>query len=86
MRWCHSLTFTIFNPFHPRNLTDKGLRIAEDIALALKATFAPETFQQTEPEFAHRLPRQVDCFNCGSFIIIYTLKVIFESSGRPNIS
>ena len=43
----------------------KELHIAEDFALAVKEAFALETFQQTQLETAHRLPTQIDGFNCG---------------------
>jgi len=81
--WCHALTFTIFNPFHPTNPTNKELHIAEDFALAVKEAFALEAFQQTQPEIAHTLPIQADGFNCGIFIIMYALKIILESSDSP---
>ena len=78
MVWCHALTFTIFNPFHPTNPTDQELHIAENFALAVNEAFALEEFQQTQPEIAHRLPIQADVFNCKIFIIICALKLIFE--------
>ena len=83
--WCHALTFTIFNPFHPTNPTNQELHIAENFALAVKEAFALEEFQQTstQPEIAHTLPIQADGFNCGIFIIIYALKLIFDSSNSP---
>jgi len=67
----------------PSNPTNKELHIAENFALAVKEAFALEEFQQTQPEIAHTLPIQADGFNCGIFIIIYALKLIFDSSNSP---
>jgi hypothetical protein len=76
--WCQALAFTILNPVHPTQPTQKEISIGHRVTAVVQEAFMLGAFEYVHLDVGSRFPIQRDGFNCGIFIIIYALRIIFN--------
>ena len=73
-------TFFPINPYHPFNPNKNDIEVGMKIAASFSAFFKLGQLTYEAPAIVYNFPSQHDTYNCGIYVIIYSLAFLEENS------